>query len=92
MLRDRLDQESPWWVPEAIDDRVFKKIFTGVEHFLADVSSTPDHEVRRSIDVRIQALAVKLRQDPVLIAKCETMKLELLDHPGSAGLAAVALG
>ena len=29
MLRDRLDQESPWWVPEAIDDRVFKKIFSG---------------------------------------------------------------
>ena len=81
MLRDRLDQESPWWVPEAIDDRVFKKIFTGVERFLADVSSSPDHEVRRSIDVRIQTLAVKLRDDPVLIAKCETMKLEVLDHP-----------
>ena len=42
MLRDRLDQESPWWVPEAIDDRVFKKIFTGVERFLADVSTKPE--------------------------------------------------
>ena len=27
MFRDRLDQESPWWVPESIDDRVFEKIF-----------------------------------------------------------------
>jgi uncharacterized membrane-anchored protein YjiN (DUF445 family) len=85
MLRDRLDQESPWWVPEAIDDRVFNKIFTGVERFLADVSATPNHEVRRSIDARIRALAVKLRNDPVLIAKCETMKLELLDHPDVQG-------
>jgi uncharacterized membrane-anchored protein YjiN (DUF445 family) len=85
MLRDRLDQESPWWVPEAIDDRVFNKIFTGVERFLADVSATPDHEVRRSIDARIRALAVKLRRDPVLIDKCETMKLELLDHPDVQG-------
>ncbi len=85
MLRDRLDQESPWWVPEAIDDRVFNKIFTGVERFLADVSETPDHEVRRSIDARIRALAVKLRDDPVLIAKCETMKLELLEHPDVQG-------
>jgi uncharacterized membrane-anchored protein YjiN (DUF445 family) len=85
MLRDRLDQESPWWVPEAIDDRVFNKIFTGVERFLADVSVTPNHEVRLSIDARIRALAVKLRDDPVLIAKCETMKLELLEHPDVQG-------
>ena len=92
MLRDRLDQESPWWVPEAIDDRVFKKIFTGVERFLADVSATPDHEVRRSIDARIRALAVKLRDDPVLIAKCETMKLGAARAPRRAGLAAVVVG
>jgi uncharacterized membrane-anchored protein YjiN (DUF445 family) len=81
MLRDRLDQESPWWVPESIDDRVFNKIFGAVQRFLADVSTSPDHEVRASIDERIRTLAVKLRVDPELIAKCETMKLELLHHP-----------
>ncbi len=81
MLRDRLDEESPWWVPEAIDDRVFEKIFGAVQRFLADVSVSPQHEVRSSIDERIRALAVKLRDDPALIAKCESMKLELLRHP-----------
>jgi uncharacterized membrane-anchored protein YjiN (DUF445 family) len=85
MLRDRLDRESPWWVPEAIDDRVFNKIFSGVQNFLADVSAEPDHEVRRSIDARVQALAVKLRNDPALIAKCESIKLELLEHPDVQG-------
>jgi uncharacterized membrane-anchored protein YjiN (DUF445 family) len=85
MLRDRLDQESPWWVPESIDDRVFNKIFGGVQRFLADVSATPDHEVRSSIDVRVAELAVKLREDPALIAKCEAMKLELLEHPAVQG-------
>jgi uncharacterized membrane-anchored protein YjiN (DUF445 family) len=81
MLRDRLDQESPWWVPESIDDRVFEKIFGAVQRFLADVSTSPDHEVRASIDERIRALAVKLRDDPVLIEKCESTKRELLRHP-----------
>ena len=61
----RLDQESPWWVPEAIDDRVFEKIFGAVQRFLADVSTSPEHEVRSSIDQRIRVLAVKLRDDPV---------------------------
>jgi uncharacterized membrane-anchored protein YjiN (DUF445 family) len=81
MLRDRLDQESPWWVPESIDDRVFEKIFGAVQRFLADVTAAPQHEVRTSIDRRVRALAVKLRDDPALVAKCETMKLELLRHP-----------
>ena len=85
MLRDRLDQESPWWVPEAIDDRVFNKLFTGVERFLADVSATPNHEFRHSLDQRIRALAIKLREDPELIAKCESMKLEVLEHPDVQG-------
>ena len=30
-LRGRLQQESPWWVPEPIDDRIFNKIFNGVQ-------------------------------------------------------------
>jgi uncharacterized membrane-anchored protein YjiN (DUF445 family) len=72
-------------VPESIDDRVFNKIFGGVQRFLADVSATPDHEVRGSIDARIKALAVKLREDPGLIAKCEAMKLEVLEHPDVQG-------
>jgi uncharacterized membrane-anchored protein YjiN (DUF445 family) len=27
-FRQRLEQESPWWVPEPIDDRIFEKIYT----------------------------------------------------------------
>jgi uncharacterized membrane-anchored protein YjiN (DUF445 family) len=40
MLRDRLDQESPWWVPESIDNRVFNKIFGGMQRFLVATRST----------------------------------------------------
>jgi uncharacterized membrane-anchored protein YjiN (DUF445 family) len=80
-LRARLDEESPWWVPESIDDRVFAKIFGAVQRFLADVSGNPDHEVRASIDTRVRALADKLRSDPGLVAKCEQMKAELIGHP-----------
>ena len=49
-FRERLEQESPWWVPESIDDRMFDKIFNGVQRFLADVGADRNHEVRRSID------------------------------------------
>ncbi|MEO5899250.1 MAG: DUF445 domain-containing protein [Ilumatobacteraceae bacterium] len=80
-LRGRLQKESPWWIPEPIDDRIFNKIFSGVQRFLTEVRSTPDHEVRRSIDERLAAFAGRLRADPELLSKGEDLKRELLTHP-----------
>jgi uncharacterized membrane-anchored protein YjiN (DUF445 family) len=80
-FRSRLQQESPWWVPEQIDDRIFAKIFQGVQNFLTDVRADPEHPVRDSIDRRVEAFATRLRDDPELIAKGEEVKDEVLDHP-----------
>jgi uncharacterized membrane-anchored protein YjiN (DUF445 family) len=80
-FRERLQTESPWWIPESIDDRIFDKIFAGVHRFLADVGADQDHEVRRSIDTRVAAFAQRMRTDPELIGKGEELKDELLEHP-----------
>ncbi|HVE18995.1 MAG TPA: DUF445 domain-containing protein, partial [Ilumatobacteraceae bacterium] len=80
-FRERLEHESPWWVPERIDDKLFTKIYGAVHSFLADVRSNPDHEVRLSIDTRVVAFAERLRHDPQLLAKGEELKTELLAHP-----------
>ena len=80
-LRTRLKQESPWWVPEPIDDRIFKKIISGVQRFLTDLHDDPDHEVRVAIEERVRLLAERLRTDPEMIAKGEELKHELLSHP-----------
>src|SRR4249920_661786 len=65
LLRQKLAEQSPWWLPEPIDDRLFKKFFAGVQGFLAEVAE----------------LAVRLRTDPALIARGEQLKAELLEHP-----------
>ena len=80
-FRKRLEQESPWWVPEPIDDRIFEKIYAAVGRFIGDVGSDREHEVRRTVDVRVAAFAERLKQDPELLAKGEVLKEELLDHP-----------
>ncbi len=80
-FRERLEHESPWWIPESIDDRLFNKIYGAVHGFLADVGSDSDHEVRKSIDGRVVAFAHRLRDDPQLLAKGEELKVELLAHP-----------
>jgi uncharacterized membrane-anchored protein YjiN (DUF445 family) len=80
-FRRRLEQESPWWVPEPIDDRIFRKLYTAVERFMEEVAADPGHEVRRTIDARVSAFAERLQHDPVLLAKGEDLKRELLEHP-----------
>jgi uncharacterized membrane-anchored protein YjiN (DUF445 family) len=80
-FRARLDQESPWWIPESIDDRIFDKITRAVHTFIGDVRADPDHEVRRTVDTRLAAFAMRLRTDPQLLAQGEALKDELLAHP-----------
>ncbi len=80
-FRKRLDEESPWWVPEPIDDRIFEKIYDAVGRFLVDVGGDPEHDVRHSIDTRVLALSERLKSDPDMLSKGEELKEELLDHP-----------
>ncbi|MDP1912448.1 DUF445 domain-containing protein [Brevundimonas sp.] len=79
-FRARLEEESPWWIPQPVDNRIFEKIYSAVHRFLDDVGGNSEHEMRRSIDARVQSFAARLREDPVLMAKGEELKNELLEH------------
>ncbi len=79
-LRNRLTQESPWWVPDMVDDAVFERIYSSVHRFLAEVAADPNHELRLSIDERAVRLADDLKRSPEMIARGEELKAELLAH------------
>ncbi|MDP9118099.1 MAG: DUF445 domain-containing protein [Actinomycetota bacterium] len=81
VFRRRLDEESPEWVPEWVDDRVFAKGFTALQSFLADVCAADDHELRATFDAKLRELAHRLRTDPAQMARIEQAKIELLDRP-----------
>lgn len=80
-LRSRFGQESPWWVPESIDDRMFEKLHGGLRGFIHEVVDDPRHQLRDHLDARLADLAQRLRDDPALIARGEELKAELLEHP-----------
>jgi len=84
-FQQRIYQESPWWVPEGIDDKVLDKIYTAIGRFMNDISSSPNHEVRRTVDQRAREFATRLHDDPSLAAKGEELKAELLAHPEVRG-------
>lgn len=81
MLRGRFASESPWWVPEQIDDRVFERLFDGFVRFVEELRSNEVHPLRQTIDRQVSTFVEALQNDPVLIAKGETTKADFLDHP-----------
>jgi uncharacterized membrane-anchored protein YjiN (DUF445 family) len=80
-LRKRFGKESPWWVPESIDDRIFTKLFDGLRGFLAEVGDSPHHEFRQYLEGRVADLAQRLQTDPDLLARGEEIKQQIVEHP-----------
>jgi len=81
IFRKRLAEESPEWVPEWVDDRVFAKGFTALQSFLADVAVDESHELRKTFDTQLRGFAERLRSDPEQAKRIEQAKLQLLDRP-----------
>ena len=80
-LRTRYHRESPWWIPESIDDRIFDRLIDGARHVLGEVAADPDHELRKELDRRLRDLADQLEHSPELRERGEQLKAELLASP-----------
>ncbi len=81
VLRTHLGNESPWWVPPALDDRVFGKLMSGLHSFLSDVVADPHHELRHHLTLKMNDVATRLRTDPDLAARVDTIRDQLLERP-----------
>ena len=80
-LRARFADETPWWMPDAIEDRLFARLLEGGRKLVHDVATDPDHELRKEADERVRNLVVELQTSPIMLARGEELKGELLDHP-----------
>jgi uncharacterized membrane-anchored protein YjiN (DUF445 family) len=80
-LRSRFEEESPWWVPTAIDHRIFDRLLDGLCSFFDSINADPDHELRVRLDDWINQLAERLEHSPEYRVRGEQLKGELLDHP-----------
>ncbi|MEY2425607.1 MAG: hypothetical protein QOI61_1179 [Actinomycetota bacterium] len=79
-LRARFGQESPWWLPGALEDRLFDRIVDGALSLLQAVLVDPQHEIRGAIDERLATLADRLQHDPALAERADALKREVVGH------------
>ena len=79
-IRDRIDQESPWWVPEQIDDKIAAKVVNSIDRTLQQIRDQPEHPLRERFDVALREFIYRLQTAPDVIARAEQIKHELLDR------------
>jgi uncharacterized membrane-anchored protein YjiN (DUF445 family) len=81
IIRDRIRKESPWWLPESVDNKIHDKIVTAIENLLHAVTTDPNHPLRARFDAAVDRFVERLKTSPEVIAKGEELKEELLAHP-----------
>ena len=79
LIRQRIEQESPWWVPTAVDDKIYRKIITGIGNTLVEIRDDPYHPLRARFDQALRDFVDRLQSSPETIERAEEIKQELLD-------------
>lgn len=92
VIRERIRTESPWWLPERVDDKIHDKIVTGIERTLADVSDNPEHPLRHRFDEALDTFIQKLRTSPEVARRAEHIRDEMLEHPAVRQFSAAIWG
>ncbi|HTL95107.1 MAG TPA: DUF445 domain-containing protein [Gemmatimonadaceae bacterium] len=81
IIRVKVAEESPWWMPEVVDERIYLKIVSAIENLLHEVRESPDHPLRAKFHEALVRFTDKLRSSPDVIAKAEALKEELFSAP-----------
>ncbi|HEY7637029.1 MAG TPA: DUF445 family protein [Gemmatimonadales bacterium] len=88
LIRRRIREESPWWVPDFVDDRVHDKVMGAIERTLLEVGANPAHPLRQQFDALLSEWIVELQESPEAMARAEAIKQQIFDNPTSKRLSA----
>jgi uncharacterized membrane-anchored protein YjiN (DUF445 family) len=79
-IRGRVQEESPWWIPGFVDDKIVKQMLERIETLLFEMSLDPDHEVRKRFNLHIADLAAELQTSKEYRRLGEKIKHDLVQN------------
>jgi uncharacterized membrane-anchored protein YjiN (DUF445 family) len=80
-IRIKIRQETPWWLPRAVDQHIAERLFDTVESTLHAVSIDPNHPFHDRFHTLLHEFIERLQHDPATIARGEALKGELMRNP-----------
>lgn len=81
LIRVRIHEQSPWWLPKFVDQEIFAKLVAALEELLDAIAHDPEHPARLEIKERLKTLHVALASDPKLAEKSRALQQDLVGHP-----------
>lgn len=80
-IRRKIEEETPWYVPKFVDNRIYDIIITKAEQTLREVNLDTDHELRQKFNIATQDFILNLRHSDDYKQKVESLKEDLLENP-----------
>jgi uncharacterized membrane-anchored protein YjiN (DUF445 family) len=80
VIRLRVERETPWWVPTAIDDKIFRKVLTAIQNMLGELRGDRFHPMRSRFDAALRDFINRLNTSPEFAERVESWKEEFLDN------------
>lgn len=87
-VRATIRRERPWWVPSLAEGPLTRGVTDAIRRVAAEVRQEADHPLRRKFDAAVSDFIANLRDSPVLRARAESLKADLLAQPVVDGLVA----
>ncbi|HET9452733.1 MAG TPA: DUF445 domain-containing protein [Gemmatimonadaceae bacterium] len=79
LIRARVQAESRWWIPSAVDEKIFQKVVTSIERTMVEIRDDPAHPLRERFDQALRRFVENLQHSPDTHARAEEIKRDLLD-------------
>jgi uncharacterized membrane-anchored protein YjiN (DUF445 family) len=80
-LRARLAEQAPWWLPGAVEDRIFERLFEGARAVVRDAAANTTSQLRGELETRLADLAGRLEESADLRTRGDKLRDELLGQP-----------
>jgi uncharacterized membrane-anchored protein YjiN (DUF445 family) len=80
LIRERIEHETPWWVPSAVDNKIFKRVLGAIQRLLAELAADKNHPLRERFDTSLDSFIERLNSSPEFAAKVDAWKEEFLDN------------
>jgi uncharacterized membrane-anchored protein YjiN (DUF445 family) len=80
LIRERIEHETPWWVPSAVDDKIFKRVLGAIQRLLGELSEDRFHPLRERFDASLDRFIDRLNTSPEFAAKVDAWKEDFLDN------------
>jgi uncharacterized membrane-anchored protein YjiN (DUF445 family) len=80
LIRERIERETPWWIPSTVDDKIFKRVLSAIQKLLSELSADPQHQLRQRFDASLAQFIERLNTSPEFAAKVDTWKEEFLEN------------